>query len=68
IRVHMSHIGYPLVGDLLYGTESDLISRQALHCARATFPHPLTGNMVTVEAPFPEDMRQLLNIKKIAVL
>ncbi|MEG1390017.1 MAG: RluA family pseudouridine synthase [Angelakisella sp.] len=68
IRVHMSHIGYPLVGDLLYGTESDLISRQALHCARATFPHPLTGNMVTVEAPFPEDMRQLLDIKKIAVL
>ncbi len=60
IRVHMSCLGNPLVGDLLYGTPSEDIGRQALHCARVFFPHPLTGACTTVDAPPPEDFLQLL--------
>ncbi|MEG2074753.1 MAG: RluA family pseudouridine synthase, partial [Angelakisella sp.] len=65
IRVHMAHIGYPLVGDTFYGSESPLISRQALHCAMVEFPHPMTGIVTTVEAPLPEDIKALLQTKKL---
>lgn len=60
IRVHFSHIGYPLVGDGLYGGDMSLMSRQALHCGRLTFVHPLSNERVTVECPLPEDMWALL--------
>lgn len=47
IRVHMSYIGHPLVGDTLYGKPSPLIDRQALHCYKLEFIHPITNrNMV----------------------
>lgn len=59
IRVHMAYIGHPLAGDDLYGTETQDISRHALHCAWVHFPEPETGNAVTVSAPLPEDMRAL---------
>jgi 23S rRNA pseudouridine1911/1915/1917 synthase len=49
IRVHMSHIGHPLVGDTLYGGKP-IFNRQALHAARISFPHPLTGEMIDCEA------------------
>ncbi|MGN0690644.1 MAG: RluA family pseudouridine synthase, partial [Oscillospiraceae bacterium] len=60
IRVHFSHIGYPLVGDELYGGDASLLSRQALHCGRLSFIHPLSNERVTVECPLPEDMWALL--------
>lgn len=60
IRVHFSHIGYPLVGDGLYGGDMSLLSRQALHCGRLSFIHPLSNERVTVECPLPEDMSALL--------
>lgn len=60
IRVHMSCLGNPLVGDPLYGAPSEDIGRQALHCARVFFPHPLTGTCTAVDAPPPEDFLQLL--------
>ena len=41
IRVHMSYIGHPLLGDSLYGEKSDLIDGQALHCYKLTFLHPI---------------------------
>lgn len=64
IRVHMSHLGYPLVGDYLYGGESPwLIDRQALHAYKLSFDHPVTGQRLTAEAPLPEDIQQV--IKKI---
>lgn len=61
LRVHMAHMGHPLVGDWLYGTEDkSLIARPALHSHRLRFTHPLTGETVEVSAPLPEDMRRLM--------
>ncbi|QOR67264.1 RluA family pseudouridine synthase [Cytobacillus suaedae] len=51
IRVHMSHIGHPLLGDLLYGGR-DEIKRQALHAAKLRLTHPITGEGIEVRAPF----------------
>lgn len=55
IRVHMSHIGHPLVGDSLYGGEP-IFKRQALHAARISFPHPLTGEWIECEADCADDV------------
>nr|WP_304214710.1 RluA family pseudouridine synthase [Fredinandcohnia onubensis] len=51
IRVHMSHLGYPLVGDTLYGGQP-IVPRQALHAARISLQHPLTNEKIMCEAPF----------------
>jgi 23S rRNA pseudouridine1911/1915/1917 synthase len=57
IRVHMAHIGCPLLGDELYGkSELELINRQALHAISISFAHPRTGEKKTIEAPIPEDI------------
>lgn len=62
IRVHLSHLGYPIVGDTLYGTADDsLIKRQALHAESLSFLHPVTGKPLTLSAPLPEDMERLLH-------
>jgi 23S rRNA pseudouridine1911/1915/1917 synthase len=62
IRVHLSHLGYPIVGDTLYGCADDqLIKRQALHAESLSFLHPVTGKPLNLEAPLPEDMVELLN-------
>lgn len=61
IRVHMSHIGHPLAGDDLYGGEKKIIDRHALHCVELSFPHPITGKMVQLSAPLPEDMNRLIH-------
>jgi len=60
IRVHMAHIGHPLAGDDLYGGEKEVIGRHALHCMELVFPHPITGKMVQLTAPLPEDMNRLI--------
>lgn len=62
IRVHLSHLGCPIVGDDLYGTESDLISRHALHAARVELKHPSTGESLFFESPLPEDMKKLCSV------
>ena len=59
IRVHLQSRGWPIVGDRLYGIADERIARQALHAWRITFPHPVTRDPVTIEAPIPEDMRIL---------
>ena len=56
IRVHMAHIGHPLLSDTLYGTSSSLISRQALHCYYMRFVHPITKQEVVYKNRLPEDM------------
>ncbi|WP_031515037.1 RluA family pseudouridine synthase [Desulfofalx alkaliphila] len=61
IRVHMGAIGYPLVGDTLYGGSCCGINRQALHCQRLIFKHPITGELLTLDAPLPKDMQKLIN-------
>lgn len=53
IRVHMAHIGHPLLGDTLYGTSSSLIARQALHAYKISFIHPVTGKKLVFNAPIP---------------
>lgn len=57
LRVHFAHVGYPILGDDLYGKKSSEISRHALHAAALSFPHPSTGEVITLYAPIPEDMR-----------
>lgn len=62
IRVHMSHIGHPVAGDLLYGTPCPgLIGRHALHAASLTFTHPVTKKELHIEAPLPRDMVQAID-------
>lgn len=66
IRVHMSHIGHPVLGDWLYGGVNEaLINRQALHAARLTFTHPITKERMTLEAPVPDDMQKVLELLRI---
>ncbi len=61
IRVHMAHLGCPLAGDFLYGTEDPaLIARPALHSALIALRHPITGGALVWSCPLPADMRRLV--------
>ncbi|GEO66126.1 RluA family pseudouridine synthase [Levilactobacillus spicheri] len=61
IRVHCQSIGHPLVGDWLYGRQSNpWIHRQALHCARLRFYQPFLDRWVTCDAPLPADMAAVI--------
>jgi 23S rRNA pseudouridine1911/1915/1917 synthase len=74
IRVHLAHIGYPIIGDPVYGGRRRLpagcspalaaalgaFPRQALHAARLALAHPMTGRALEWEAPLPEDIARLL--------
>ena len=58
IRVHMAHIGHPLVADPLYGgAPAAGLQRQALHAFRLAFAHPVTGAFLAFHAPLPADLR-----------
>lgn len=59
IRVHMSHIGHPLVGDALYGGDTSLLPHQALHGERLLFPHPWTDELIEASAPWPVWLERL---------
>lgn len=61
IRLHMSAIGHPLIGDTLYGASGEVaeklgLERQWLHASSLTFRHPATGEQVTYTAPIPTDL------------
>lgn len=61
LRVHMAHLGYPLAGDWLYGTEDkNLIARPALHSYELWFTQPITGQEFHFTATIPQDMQRLL--------
>ena len=76
IRVHLSHIGYPLIGDPMYGgkvrfpKKADEVlkealvnfKRQALHARKLTLTHPISGKLMSWKAPLPEDMSALLDV------
>ncbi len=76
IRVHLSHIGYPLIGDPMYGgkvrfpKKADAVlkealvnfKRQALHARKLTLTHPTSGELMSWKAPLPEDMLALLDL------
>lgn len=61
IRVHMASIGHPLTGDALYGGGSKLLNRQALHAKKVQAVHPITGELIVAEAPFPVDIENLFD-------
>lgn len=64
IRVHCAALGHPLIGDDMYGGKMlNGMERQALHCRQLRFWQVRTQQWVTVTAPLPEDMRQLLKMK-----
>ena len=58
LRVHLSAIGHPFLGDWLYGQESPQIARPALHSARLSMRHPVSGEQLSIECPLPEDMKR----------
>jgi 23S rRNA pseudouridine1911/1915/1917 synthase len=62
IRVHLAHIGHPLLGDDLYGGNRDLIARHALHSAELTFIHPILQTQIHLQSPLPDDMVQTINV------
>jgi len=79
LRVHLSHIGFPIVGDTAYGgreislkdisgkpkdSETPIISRQALHAWKLQFIHPTKFTRMTLEAPLPKDMADLFRVLK----
>ena len=59
IRVHMSAIGHPLLGDTLYGLPSYLINRQALHSYKISYIHPITNKTLELTCELPNDMKNL---------
>jgi len=62
IRVHLQHIGFPLVGDPVYGRKGGLdFHRQALHARRLSFRHPIHDKEMSFDQPLPEDMALLLD-------
>lgn len=61
IRVHMSHVGWPICGDFLYGTElAELPGRFALHSAELALLHPITGEKLHFISPLPQQLSVLL--------
>lgn len=61
IRVHLAHLGHPVAGDFLYGSEDPCLpGRFALHSARLCLVHPVTGEAMAWESPLPEALAKLL--------
>ena len=72
IRVHLAHLGHPVVGDAVYGNQSaenrvgsrpatePVGSRHALHASKLEFIHPENGKLVQFESPLPDDFKQLI--------
>lgn len=69
IRVHMSHIGHPIIGDTVYGggktpfekSNASLLDGQILHAKELSFPHPKTGEMMHFDCELPDNFKELLN-------
>jgi len=62
IRVHMTYLGHPLLGDTLYGTKPNVqgLKRQALHSSKIEFIHPMTKEFLAFEIPFPWDLKKYI--------
>ena len=62
IRVHLAHLGHPLLGDPVYGPRRPFpgLAGQCLHAAQLTFTHPATGTRITVSAPLPHWFQAVL--------
>lgn len=68
IRVHMAHLGHPVVGDSLYGSgrNNNPFPRQMLHASRLGFDHPITGRKMRFEAPLWPDMAEIVSAMLIS--
>lgn len=65
IRVHMQHLGHPLIGDFIYNPDFTDISRQALHSHTLSFLHPITKKPLHFEATIPPDMLRVLEKDRV---
>jgi 23S rRNA pseudouridine1911/1915/1917 synthase len=75
LRVHLSHVGHPIIGDTMYGgqivvenagAEPWQFQRQALHAYEITFTHPVSLEPMTITAPLPPDMQRLWSLVRTA--
>ena len=62
IRVHLAHIGHPILGDTVYGRKKPVpgLTGQCLHAVGLQFVHPRTGELVSLSCPLPEEFQQIL--------
>ena len=68
IRVHMQHLGHPLLSDSLYGGAPAFgLQRQALHAFRLRLQHPITGQTLQFEAPPPSDLQTALSVMGLSM-
>ncbi|MBI2495315.1 MAG: RluA family pseudouridine synthase, partial [Candidatus Omnitrophica bacterium] len=71
IRVHMAHLGHPILGDPTYGRhpagfwQSLGVNRQLLHAHRLSFQHPVSGRPLTISAPAPEDLARWVGEERV---
>lgn len=61
IRVHMAYLGHPIIGDSLYGSESSLINRQALHAYKVEFIHPISKEKIIITSDMPDDIFNIIS-------
>ena len=63
IRVHLAYNHFPILGDKVYGGKQTIgAPRQMLHAWKIAFPHPKTGELMEIEAPFPDDFIETENM------
>lgn len=65
IRVHMAWLGYPLAGDTMYGTDTEVMPRQGLHCGELRIEHPFKKEEIVLSCPLPADMKEVLDRRNI---
>ncbi len=65
IRVHMKYLGYPILGDSVYGKESKSVKRQMLHAYKLEFIHPVTGKEMIIKSEIPKDFSEVLERIKL---
>lgn len=61
IRIHLSSIQHPLLGDELYGEKSEIINHSALICKQVSFYHPFLNKVLSFEVDYPDDFKEILN-------
>ena len=64
IRVHLAASGWPIAGDASYGEPHPALTRQALHAWRVRLPHPVTRELLEIEAPVPPDLHALIRLSR----
>ena len=60
IRVHLKYLSHPIIGDDLYNKTDKRLNRQALHCGKLSFIHPLSNKLIEVKSQLPNDMACLI--------